>query len=499
MGRTAYPAPKSPDYLHKPTSVADLVPGARQAVARRAGRGALGLVETEDQGLLLVPPPPIQDALAVQAVREAYKERGMHVTVVEEDEIGLIPPRDQLRALSAADGWKEIMWRPETTAMLHPDIQRQRPATLSEVGSGDPHALKVFLDRYPKYTAVIAGIGGRPYWRWALEEHAPKFKENWVYTSHEALLSRASSFPSDLLDLIEDKVLAWITEAAEVRITDPQGTNVTVTVTEAEARHWATEAKVTGHLFLLPAVENRAVARPGDRVPPEHFGIPRVQGVIAGTGNHVGYYPHLIAHLEDGLVTRVEGGGLFGDLVREVLSRTKDAHYPHYPKPGYMFLVELALGTNPKDFRNTVGLFESYFPMPNVGERNRAGVLHFGVGVHPLDTEIVAFAAERGLPHEHGWHVHTYFTTYEVRLRSGEWLTVMDQGHLTALDDPEVRALAERYGDPDALLREDWVPAIPGINHPGDYQRDYGRDPATWIRNELEGRLPATVGVPQPS
>lgn len=35
---------------------------------------------------------------------------------------------------------------------------------------------------------------------------------------------------------------------------------------------------------------------------------------------------------------------------------------------------------------------------------------------------------------------------------------VIEAGHLVALDDPEVCKVAERYGDPDELLREDWVP-----------------------------------------
>ena len=35
---------------------------------------------------------------------------------------------------------------------------------------------------------------------------------------------------------------------------------------------------------------------------------------------------------------------------------------------------------------------------------------------------------------------------------------VIQDGHLVALDDPEVRKVAERYGDPDQLLREDWIP-----------------------------------------
>jgi hypothetical protein len=66
----------------------------------------------------------------------------------------------------------------------------------------------------------------------------------------------------------------------------------------------------------------------------------------------------------------------------------------------------------------------------------------------------------------------------------GKKVLVVNKGHLTALDDPEVRRVAAKYGDPDELLREDWIPAIPGINVPGDYKKDFGADPAAWITKE---------------
>ena len=47
---------------------------------------------------------------------------------------------------------------------------------------------------------------------------------------------------------------------------------------------------------------------------------------------------------------------------------------------------------------------------------------------------------------------------------------------MTSLDNPEVRALASRYGNPDELLQEDWRPGMPGINLPGDYA-DYAANP----------------------
>jgi hypothetical protein len=73
---------------------------------------------------------------------------------------------------------------------------------------------------------------------------------------------------------------------------------------------------------------------------------------------------------------------------------------------------------------------------------------------------------------------------------------IVDKGHLTALDDPEVRSLAGKYGDPEDILSEEWIPAIPGINYPGNYMDDYGKDPTEWVTKEIEEQLPATIGVP---
>ena len=38
--------------------------------------------------------------------------------------------------------------------------------------------------------------------------------------------------------------------------------------------------------------------------------------------------------------------------------------------------------------------------------------------------------------------------------------TIIEKGRLAALEDPEVRAVAAKYGDPDVLLSEDWTPRI---------------------------------------
>src|SRR4029078_6870966 len=61
-----------------------------------------------------------------------------------------------------------------------------------------------------------------------------------------------------------------------------------------------------------------------------------------------------------------------------------------------------------------------------------------------------------------------------------------EKGHMTSLDNPEVRALASRYGDPNYLLTEDWVAEVPGINAPGHYLKDYAPNPGDYAFKVME-------------
>ena len=196
-------------------------------------------------------------------------------------------------------------------------------------------------------------------------------------------------------------------------------------------------------------------------------------GVIAGTTSHFARpFPRIRLHFAGGRLEAVEGGGRYGDAWRDLLAATKGNQYPCFPRPGLFWLWELAIGTNPRIRRPSdihllsSGGFE--------WERRRSGVIHAGIGTRWRGPEEV-WAGERGITYGH-LHVHLLFPTYALTTATGESVTVIDHGRLTALDDAEVREVARRYGDPDVLLREDWVPAVPGITAPGSYE-DYARDP----------------------
>jgi hypothetical protein len=486
-----YPVPRQPSYPQKVVKLDDLLPAARKAAERKIGRGALGVLKPSD--LVLIVYPPIQDSIVLQAIVVALKEKGIAAEILGEHElIGQSP--DKFTKISAADPWVELNWREQVTRILG-----LVPPVLADETEVD-RALKLFLDRTPKYNAVYVGSGGRPYVRYYLAEHAYKFKDSWIYTNCEHLLSRLEDFPGEVQAVLERKIVELLPRVQEVRITDPQGTDISFTVPPEEARVWG-NVQLPGHLFMYPSqsISMARLLRP-EFVMPGYKAFCRAEGVIAGTANHVGYFPHMRSYLKEGQIYRIEGGGTFGDKLREWIDKTKEVHYPLYPNPGNLYLTEVALGTVPKFFRRRGDLFESPgLLFANVYERQRSGVIHWGIGADEYHPEVVEYAKKNRLPNEHIGHAaHTYFNTYEVKLRdSGEWVKIIDKGHLTALDDPEVRRVAGQYGNPDDLLSEDWIPTIPGITYPGDYMREYGHDPATWIKKELDGQLPATIGVPK--
>ena len=132
-------------------------------------------------------------------------------------------------------------------------------------------------------------------------------------------------------------------------------------------------------------------------------------------------------------------------------------------------------------------MFNVYGVHSNLPERNRAGVFHHGFGSRRHFGEVFfKYIKENKIPHSH-IHMHNYFTTFEVKLRGAEtWIKVTDRGRLASLDDPKIRTLAVKYGNPDELLSYDWVPPVPGINCEGDYLKDYAPDPVGYMKKRMK-------------
>ena len=505
-----FPAPRFPSYLKTPKNVDEVMPYARAAVRQIGGRSPLGLVE-KGQSVLLVAADHLGEQIVLEAIKRAYAEKNIQARVMYESEIVGISRDDALKIHGAKgqipttkefgfgyfeaeqSGDWSVNWfkkqQPDVAAKLFPTFAKDTADKVAKL-QGLGKALAAYLDKHPEIDTVYYGRGGRQNRARQLGAHREKFRGNFIFDNHYELMTQAPEFPGDIWRLAEERVIEPIAWLDKVHVTDPEGTNITLEMDEKLADAWGKTAYQQGHLFMLPGsatgrhpfsiVDYPALTK--QYVP--HF-LSKVNGVIAGTTNHHGYYPRIEVVIKDGYVREVKGGGYFGDIWREAMKIPKihETQWPLRNEPGYWWSREAGLGTNPKFYQEPQ---ENMIIGRNRSERNVAGVIHFGFGQQVVEgptgpekpKEAIEFEKNTGLPNEHGWHIHNTLITYRAKVRGTKntWLTVIDRGRITALDSPEIRALASRYGNPNEVLRQDWIRHLPGINAPGNYQ-DYAKNP----------------------
>jgi hypothetical protein len=515
-----YMEPRFPSYLKPAKSVADLMPQARALVRNKSALQGLGLgIVKQGETIGLVYSMDAED-MSLKAIQQALKERGVKAILMPEYELAGVTRQDALdlkKALpdhTAEDGVETGGWiegtfpnpdgvkkwlkdtRPDLYAKLFPPETELSPH-LKEVqdkfrGPTVGKALSAYLDKHPEVSGVYWGKGGSSYLRRYMHPQEAKLLGLFLWDNQWDVVSEMSSFPSDVWQLVETQTLDPLSYIDSIHVFDPEGTDIQASLTEDQAQRFERGVYHRGHMFMNP---NQAYGRfgysvvdyPGfqkDWLSPE----PAVtfRGVIAATNGHGGFFPRMEVHVEDGSVKEVKGGGLYGDLFRTFLTypHINDTTYPFYKHPGFFYAYEFALGTNPKGFRHPYAMYHGSGGHL-VPERNRSGVFHLAYGVfvqHGPDTlempkEWIDYTKKYNLPIDHAFHMHNYFATYQVHLRNANRaINLVDKGHLTSLDSPEVRALASRYGDPDLVLSEDWVPDVPGINEAGKYE-DYAKNP----------------------
>tara|TARA_B100000787_G_scaffold42746_2_gene30408 strand:+ start:1147 stop:2769 length:1623 start_codon:yes stop_codon:yes gene_type:complete len=329
------------------------------------------------------------------------------------------------------------------------------------------------------YDKILMGYGGP-----VLAERLIKI-QRMPFITPEILASPAHAMPIEVLNAMDMWTWERVRAAKRSRITDPEGTDLSFTNHD---EYWDSERKFydptltaatwTGNEhFGKTYLPGHVTGRPWMFHPTKEDG----EGVIAGTTNHIAAVDWTQLIIERSKITQINEGGEFGDKLRDVMERTKHIQYPTFPDKGIMHWWEASIGTNPHIHRP-----RKDFPSGFVNclyERVRSGVIHMGFGT------IISSMAEREaarMGHLVGhWHLHLYFPTYEAEM-AGDNETIIKNGRLGALDDPAIRKIAAKYGDPDMWLDESWNPAVPGINMDGNYWDHYARDPMHWVKSELE-------------
>ncbi|MBI4442084.1 MAG: hypothetical protein HY649_01770 [Acidobacteria bacterium] len=477
-----YPQPRYPRYLVKPNPD-QLLAAARFAVRQPVGRAPLGKVQSGQTVHVLIQWG--QDMNVWGAIQQAWAEKGVEAhTIGIWDVVGISKDEyDKKMAESVVhgnEGWKEagIFWRADYRMYFPEEVQKEFGNPIVDFAIIDPY-LNNYLDKHPEVKNLY-GANGAGYTRWLTEPHKEKYQGNWIFYRPVDLLAKGAEFPTDVWNLVEEKILRPRPFVSEVTFQDPEGTNLHWTLTPEQAQLWAgtttDSSNASNHIYIYPN--------------PLFSGL-QEGGVIAAHANHTGIYPTMKVTLDShGSVKNIEGGAKTAEMFRFLMNHPafQDVKFPKAPGPGYWFFRQDGFATNPKFVRSLPALVEGETFLPNASERNRAGIQHLAFGYNSEDLEDLAYAKQKGVPlgeGQHNFHMHVYFPTVKWKLRdTGEWVTVADKGHVTMYDDPEVRALASRYGDPDLIFRVEWVPSIPGVNVPGDYQKDFAADPWGWLMAE---------------
>lgn len=536
-GGETYPAPRWPSYFKPAKDVEALMPAARSLVRNSSGFQGKGMGILQAGESVLIVPTAGADPMVVEAITTALKERKItpHVKYAHEflgktaEEVTREQNADRQgrgvenAGIYQASGWIEGQFpdpavpkkwlkerRPDLYAELFP--AEKAGATAAPVvqdidpETGQPRegnttdrerigqGIQAFFKANPKVRGVFWGSGGTTGLRRALYPMQDRYLGTFITDNVYTLQSQMSTYPGDVWQLAEEQLLEPLAYAERLEITDPEGTNLWSDLTPEMAERWSQGAYQRGHLYMFP---NQATGRfgysfvnyPGFQqkwLPREPIAL--IHGTLAGTNGHGGFFPRWEITFKDGFIAGVKGGGAQGAALNEFLQYPglNDKVFPYHKQPGFWYLYEIAFGSHPKAFRAPGPLLESGSTSP---ERARSGVIHWGLGIRmwhdpdaPTESKVWAdYSKKNNTPFDHGWHTHTYFTTYKVRLRNADkWVNLLDKGRMTSLDDPEVRALASRYGNPDDILAEDWIPELPGINAPGDYFRDYAPNPGAY-------------------
>lgn len=398
------PAPRMPE-AKKITTVEELLPKAREMVNRKAANMYEGLEIKKGQKVLIINDPSA-DQLVVEALSTAIKENGAHLSIIHlEGFPGLKDPVDMLENMFSNNWYPDWAW--------------------AAANEADIVLLTAFLK---KAHTPIPPLSRKP------------IVDN-VEMTADQMISEYEEFPVELRDTIDDVTWEKLVHCTQIRWTDLEGTDLTMNI-KPEA--WQ-------------KVIDRNMKRKGGPFPHGHLQIPApcedMNGVYVTS--HItfgGPIPRTTMIVERGKVVEVQGGGRYGDRLRESFEKYQDLTGKKCPGPGINWITTIGLCSHPKGgpspfYDELAGSARVY---AWTYAHRRSAVIHTSVGEGMVSPKYKIIR-----------HTDTYFNSIVT-----EKETVSKNGHLTALDDPRVRQVAAKYGDPDKLLEEIWIPAISGVNAP---------------------------------
>jgi hypothetical protein len=396
-----------------PTTPEDILPALRTVVQRKAVRGmneSLGIKPGEN--VLLITDSTINPILP-EAFQEAIRDAGAHATVINLEGTPLLDD-----SIDLVDGPNTSNWYPDWVwkAVETSDV------VVALAFFKFPHTPNLPWGRKDTYSAN---------WRFkgrALQWELPP----------DMLLAPSLTYPLEIWDAIDETLYNTIAWGKKVDIKEDNGTHLSWELTRDDWLH----------------IEGRGdeddPGRPKLPYVPGHLFVPfpeslKFEGeIVINSLTFGGPVPPTKLTVDGRRVTQVDGDSHFADKLRSTFEKYKDQTWEGLPGPGANWISTFAACTNPK-FRRSPnwGTMRGSAKVHSwcLGHR-RSGFLHASVGA-ALENENSKLIR----------HFDMAFPNLYI-----DETPVIEDGHLLALDDPKVRQIAEKYGDPDELLREDWIP-----------------------------------------
>lgn len=245
--------------------------------------------------------------------------------------------------------------------------------------------------------------------------------------TREFFASEAARYPVELILAIGRKVLekVWSKPTAMLRLTHENGSDFRC---EVRSEDWVGDCANPHFKWDVPGVYPRNF--PGAIVgvlPPRNAeGVIKFHAYAGG----IGMCQDLRLTYENNKCVKIQGGPE-ADQLRALI---KDV--PHANT-----VVEVMWGLHPR-IRPDAPLDQK--PIPSEAER-RAGNVHVAIGNRPWWGHMMKLP-----PTKVNRHLDGFITGASLYIDDEP---IIDEGYLCVLDDPEVREIASKYGDPRRLLQ----------------------------------------------
>lgn len=265
-------------------------------------------------------------------------------------------------------------------------------------------------------------------------DHGQRWVKITYFRNLDLLVTPQARFPVELVGDITRANAAKFPQGTDfdLRFTDPRGSDVTIKFT-AEMRdnmlatnRWRgqmTADQPGCYIHYLPSHGPNLYSR--EALGREPGAVAEMEGVLFpqwAVGFEAPFAENIGVEWKDTEVVKVHGKSREAEILRDMLIGGK--------------LTELGCGHNPKAPR-----FTAYPAGPN-----SAGALHWGINY----TKPSAYL-RRVIPNWEEPPLHMDLVAFDTTVTAGN-TTLIDNGFLMALREPEVVEAASRYGDPVELL-----------------------------------------------